>query len=572
MASSPVQTIAITNFTGALTRQVNGDLNSGLAKFATSWGYDPFSQPGNLTWNYQTTSIVGTTASIGGASLPFGLPLAGVKTSKPYYYVVDNFGYYRVLQNTRVSYFIGSGNVVFNPVADGVVSTIGTVPGSFNFGAGMANFGGGVVISSDQNIVWFNNSSSGVSVDSQASVFGNASSVLAAPHPLKEFQGKLYYGNGNNIGEIINTGTFGFITTGSKLSPALPSGLTVVDLDVTPEGDYLLITGSFESPPYLGNGGGTHFTTTADFQNYAADSYVFQWNGSDTGVTAVRALPNFPATALSTFLDNQYTTIQDAFGMALLQGNQKLLTLPNNNSPFYNSLSPNGTFLTWVSVEGFAGTLTATSNGYSSVFSSLYYFGKLDEQNPTGLWRMNRIAPIGNGYTTQYTALNAVVTNYSSYSNEVWGFGRHLIGTQDALAQNFSSVFGRLHVFLLNPAQNTTPTQGVYETQTQLFSRRISVSQVRVYCDPTVSGNGFRLELLGSQYSNFGTASPVSNGVFTYTFGDVVDPQSGSSSVERINFNPDSKTQYSLGIRITNTGTTNMVIRKIELDFSEEGK
>ena len=43
-------TLEINNLGGPLTRRNNGDINSGEARFETSWGYDPYSKPGNLTW------------------------------------------------------------------------------------------------------------------------------------------------------------------------------------------------------------------------------------------------------------------------------------------------------------------------------------------------------------------------------------------------------------------------------------------------------------------------------------------------------------------------------------------
>src|SRR3990167_8450621 len=55
-----METITITNFTGRLTRILNGDLNSGFAKFSSSWGYDPFTKPMNLTWLYQPSDIKGS--------------------------------------------------------------------------------------------------------------------------------------------------------------------------------------------------------------------------------------------------------------------------------------------------------------------------------------------------------------------------------------------------------------------------------------------------------------------------------------------------------------------------------
>jgi len=557
------ETLAITDFTGRLTRVLNGDINSGFAKFATSWGYDPFSKPGNLTWNYQTSSI--TTVSSMGSVVDQQLILGGIKTSSPFFYIIDNTGRYMVMKNSSTSFTVSNGPYDVSPLDDAVVSIIGSfssiAASTFNYGASIQPYSGEVIVSSDTAIIWVNQSS--VSVDSVASVSGSTSSVVAnVPHPLKEFQGKMYYGNDNNIGEVTDIGTFGTITTGSKLSPALPDGVTVTDLDVTPEGDYLLITASFAAPPWLGTPSTT--ITSGNVRNYAAQSFVFYWNGSDTGVTAVRALPSFPAPSLSTFLDKQYTVTQDTFGMALMEGNSKLLTLPNNLNPTPNALNPNGTFLTWTSPEGL-GPVTNDANTYSSVVTSLYYYGSLDSSMPVGLWRMCRIYAT-DGLAMLYTPLNAVVNNFSALSTVVQGFGKHLISTQERTSQMNTGTLNRFHRFVLNPAAATTPVQGVYETQTQVFSKRISTSQVRVYCEPTATGNAFRLDVIGAN------GEPVENGTYTYTFGDIVDPQDGSTSVERINFTGDMKTQYSLGIRITNTGTTQMTIKKIEVDYSEEGK
>ncbi len=40
----------IDNFNGVLTRNNYGDLNSGYVKLQTSFGYDPFVKPGQLSW------------------------------------------------------------------------------------------------------------------------------------------------------------------------------------------------------------------------------------------------------------------------------------------------------------------------------------------------------------------------------------------------------------------------------------------------------------------------------------------------------------------------------------------
>ena len=54
---NPIKTLVIDNFQGRLTRYSDGDINSGLAKYATTFGNDPFSSPGNLTWFEAPTRI-----------------------------------------------------------------------------------------------------------------------------------------------------------------------------------------------------------------------------------------------------------------------------------------------------------------------------------------------------------------------------------------------------------------------------------------------------------------------------------------------------------------------------------
>lgn len=542
----PTQTIEITNFSGRLTRILNGDMNSGFANFANSWGYDPFSKPGNLTWNAQASSISGI----------LSMPVAGIKDTNPFFHLLDSKGNYYWMKNSSSSNT--NGVIHFNALDDAVVSILGTIPDTYVYGGNLENFSGDVYASGDNTIYDING---GIGSTTFTSVTGSASILSATPHPLKQFVGKLYFGNGNNIGEISSN----IITTNAKLSPGLPSGMTVTDLDVTPEGDYLLITASFASPPYFGSA--SQLASSNTFQNYAAQSEIFYWNGSDVTATASRSLPSFPSPALSTFLDKQYTVMQDTFGMALMEGTQKLLTLPNNMNPTANALTPNGTFITWVSSEG-TGAVNSSSTTYSSVFASLYYYGQLDQEVPPGLWRMNRISPISGNYTIQYTPFNDVINNYSFYGQEVYGFGKHFVGTQDAFANppSYSSVVGRLHRFVLNPAANTSPVSGVYETQSQLFSKRATIKQIRVYTEPTVSGNGFQIDVIGSN----GTVQ--TNGTFNYTFTAGSDITKVQGSLERIDFNPAMLDLFTVSLRVTNTGTTNMTIKKIEIDWAQSGK
>lgn len=537
MASSPTQTIAITNFSGPLTRQVNGDLNSGMAKFATSWGYDPFSQPGNLTWNYQASDIKGSVITDAVVAGTFNF--------------LNNFTFFG---NSGRLYNVNPTGLTDNsPLAD-TSSFLGSLPASdFIYGsdiiAGLTKISNAQSVLGTSDTKLFKISTDG-SAGSVIGTFANTSYGIG-PHPMVQFLGKTYAGDGNQLWEV--TGLV--VTNTAVLNPPLPLNLRITDVDLTPEGDYMVITATRTGVMPLDRSTGTIRP------NNAGESYLFYWNGTDAGVTAVKTLPSWPTSAFQNFLDKQYITQQDAFGMALYEGNTKLLTLPSNVFPASNALTSNGNFLTWTSNET-TGTVN-NSTQPSSTYTSLYYFGRLDEQNPSGLFRMLRISPTsGAAYSSPY---NGMINDFYQQASIVSGWGKHYITTQE-LNSSGTSAATHFYSFALNPAQSGLPVLGVYETQTQLFSKRISVSQIRVYCDPTATGNSFKLDIIGSN------GNPVPNGTYTYTYGDITDPQSGSQAVERVNFNSDCKTQYSLGVRITNLGTTNMVIRKVELDIDQEGK
>lgn len=532
-----VQTLTISNFGGRLTRNINGDINSGFANFKESWGYDPFSKPGNLMWVSQPTDIKGSVIT--------DAIYAGTYNFLNRFVFLGNAGRLYEIQAT-------------NGVTDDPLNDSPSLVASFN--AGNFIFGGNIIegltpISNTQSILGtsdnklFKISSDGAAFSVLGTFFNNTTGGLN--HPMIKFLGKTYIGDENNLWEVTNFS----VSKTAVLSPALPENLRIVDLDLTPEGDYMIITATRTGTAPLDRSTGTLKS------NNAGDSYLFYWNGTDQGATAVKTLPSWPTSAFQNFLDKQYTTQQDTFGMALYEGNTKLLTLPNNVFPTPNAFNSNGNFLTWTSPEGTGNVNSSTP--FSSTFTSLYYFGQLDQENPAGLYRMLRIAPTSSvAYSSAY---NGLINNFYQQGAAIMGWGKHYITTQEINSSGTSAVT-HFYRWVLNPAANTNPVLGVYQTQTQLFSKRIKIIEIRVYTEPTVAGNAFRLDLIGAG------GDIIDNGTFNYIFGEISDPQSGSTSLERINFDPDVKSQYSVGVRITNAGTTNMVIKKIEIDYSEQGK
>lgn len=548
MAQPPnnTQTIEITNFRGSLTRHIDGKLDSGLAKFSTSFGYDPFSKPGNLTWLYQPTDIKGsviTDVVLAAKVWSFD------STSRFVYGIGNSANLYKIDPTNSASTDIP---LFDSPSVIGVLTpSIAGRSQTFNYGAALDFYNSKLYITGDNLIT--TTDFTGGSQNIVSSISGNI--VAQTFHPMVQFAGKLYVGNNNNLAEIDATNT---ITTNAKLSPPLPGGMYIHDLDVTPDGTYMIITASYLAPERIDSPAGG-----VDRGNpYAVESYLYYWNGTDMGVTAYVGLPQFPASSLNTFLDKRYLFNNDAFGAALYEGNQKLLILPQNLAPMPNASTPNGTFLTWVAPE-VTGTINSSTNATGS-FSSLYYYGQLDSENQPGLWRMMRQAPSASNVVWR-TPVNMMVNNYSFTRTFVAGWGKHYISVFEYNSGSSSNTF-HFYRFVLPPAADTNPILGVYETQNQLFSKKMVVKQVRVYTEPTAANNGFQLDLVGSN------GSVLTNGTFTYTFAAGTDITLLQGALDRVDYNPTAAPTYALGIRVTNTGTTNMVIHKIEIDLAPAGK
>lgn len=554
LPTPPVETIEVTNFSGRLTRVLNGDINSGFAKFTTSYGYNPFVKPGNLTWMRGPIDI--TTSA---PSAFTGLVVAGkqrFESRDQYVYMVDDAAkVYKFKVYSR-----GSPQGPTSPI-NSVIGTMSIAGSDFSSGAFMEFFGSieKIYVGSLDDVKRVNFDGSGV-----ASIAANYYGSSGGSRPLKPFAGNLTFANGNTIAVISATGTCtsSVIGTGlgnlsSQLNPPLPVEMLVRDIDVTIDGNYLNIAATTTPPDVT-------LTTAGDDASFGAigDSALFKWNGTDQGVTAFQQLPSGTMSALHTYLDKEIFFSSDLFGGTLGDGINKILTLPNNKPPLPNSTAVNGNFITWVTPE-------VDSTG-TTVNASMYYFGSLDQENAPGLYRLFRIAPtLASGFVYQ-TPFNLIPSGlYSTiYPDKtavgVQAYGLHLFSTLELSSSTNSKKFFSFYITPINT--NVIANEGVYETQTQLFGKRASIKQIRVYTEPTVSGNSFQLDCIGSD------GAVITNGSFTYTYAAGTDVTKLQGALERINFNPSTMDTFALGLRLSNLGTKNMTIKKIEIDWSLAGK
>jgi hypothetical protein len=106
----------------------------------------------------------------------------------------------------------------------------------------------------------------------------------------------------------------------------------------------------------------------------------------------------------------------------------------------------------------------------------------------------------------------------------------------------------------------------VYETQNQIFSKKITIKEVRVYTEPWVADNSFKVDLIGS------SGDPMTNGSQTFTAqsSDMSAPM--YIGTDYAWWNPQIAPTYSLGVRVTNLGSENVVMTKIEIDYAIGGK
>lgn len=553
-------TLLINNFTGALTRQNFGNINSGLAFFDTSFGYNPFFNTGSLTW-FKAPGVGGVNS---------GLALASCS---------------RMESGVLATYIITNTGHLFRMTGDGsggtdlytLVNAGQGVP-TFTYGGDMTFFGlNTLMIAHDQGVTKITLTSAGAFV-SQADVGAwdaTHFTPITTMRRMCQAFGLLYVINSgpsvtyaDNLAEISNAGV---VNNYAKFINGFGGGTFIRDLDISADLTYLLISSSIVPSELIAPVNDT-------INSAAGESTLFKWNGitagslvQDAAYTVGASLPNFGVTALSSFSGKEYLFMYDTFGTALYESNSKKWTLRNQKSPMPGATASAGNFITWTSPDFYFNDDTGTGN----IFGSMYYYGRLDENMPIGLWRVFRqtSALTGGGIYSmpfnQFSA-NRYVSVNSSATVQVDTNGTHLFSFIDYSGSGGSTVNNNYYFYASPPDDSpggwTGAIAGVYQTQTQMFPQKVTWKQVRVYCNPTVANNGFQVDLIGPDNKK------IANSTGTYTFAAGGDPTKLQGALDRINLNFASAPSYGVALRITNTGTTNMTINKVELDTMPSGK
>lgn len=530
-----IKTLVIDNFTGSMTPKINGDINSGESYWLDVNGYNPFTKPGSLTWNETFTQIDEA------GSVITDLILAGkvrLESGVTYVYCIGHTGrLYKIQVNDPTTY---------NPDYDNPVLLATLTSGSptFTRGAFMDFFGATekIYIGHDKGVTSIN-------YDGTAEAAISGTWTQTVPRPLQQFIGKLYVGNGSNIAEIDSTGT---VTSSTKLSPSFPAGTQVRDIKLTPDGNYLL---SVVTASQLGD---ITLTTPVTAIIIPANSYTFMWNGIDTGYTSSTFYPYITLTAAIMFGEYQYIFGYDAVSQSIYNPNRKLITaLPDvvSDVALPNSLLSIGNSLYWLSNLAYLGFQ----------YEMFQVYGNLsDHDSPNGFWCPLFHAATGTETDVIRSPLQILVSNvatgssFSGYTNDITGIPKVYYSTLEA---SNSTTKYKLYKWPIFPTGLGEAVEGLFQTQNQIFSKRILVKEVRIYAQPWVANNSFSVDMIGSD------DLPISGGSFTFTAGSNLDIGEDFAW-----YNPAMQPIYSLALRITNLGTANNVINKVEIDYAPGGE
>lgn len=529
-----VETKVINNFNGRLTRYRDGDMNSGFGNFYSTWGCDTFVRSGTLTFMEQATSIKGSVIT--------DLIMAGklrVENGITYMYAI---GHNKRLYKIQVNNLSTKNPDYDNPVLLATLANNQT----FLYGGSLDFFQG------TSEKIWIGHDTGITKINFDGSGETNFTSGWTpnVPRQQAQFVGLLIFTDGANLATVDSTET---VITHTKLSPGFPANSQARDLDVTPDGRFLVAT---VTRNLLGN-----MTSVQPDTNAIASmpSMLVYWNGSDTGATSFISFPSFSQTAYQTFSSFEYVFGYQTGGCMFGTPKKVLVVDEFTNPPLPNAVGASGDFLGWATT-----TFDLTTRRQNAVLS---LYGTIDAETPIGHYRqLIKTSTLENGdvvrvpfYSTVSAFADAPLSSgYTTAPFNLMGTGKTYFSTIEYNGTDTSYGFW---MFKNVQSYLTNANTGVYETQHQGFGKKIKPVEVRAYYEPVgalVGGVSFKIDLIGID------GSVLTGGTSTIT--------PSSATQDASSFNPTVGATSVLGLRITNVGIYTPYIHRVEIDYSPFGE
>ena len=239
----------------------------------------------------------------------------------------------------------------------------------------------------------------------------------------------------------------------------------------------------------------------------------------------------------------------DLGGAALYSARQKIISLPNSVSPNFGAMFSTGNLM------GFA----APEQDVSVLKGSLLVYGQYDSEILTGLFRLFRISAAIQTDIQQIPV--CVVVSNLFYGASSAGYTDNKVGSAKIYFSTLETDSGpttkyKLYKFVTVPTGSGTTIAGVYETQTELFSQKIAIKEVRLYMKPLIANNEFDVDLIGSD------GNSITNSNKNFEVGNNV-----TAGDDLVRYSSDMEETYALGLRLTNIGSKNWVLKKVEIDY-----
>jgi hypothetical protein len=206
--------------------------------------------------------------------------------------------------------------------------------------------------------------------------------------------------------------------------------------------------------------------------------------------------------------------------------------------------------------------------------ADIFMYGSLDFEVGPGFWDVFFQYSSGSDTDIIQVPFQMPVSNFglgassNGYTDNIFGTSKMYFST---LEINGATPHYKFWKWILITSPNIPDTaepifEAVYQTQTQLFSKKQEIKEVRIYSEPWVDGNIFKLDLIGSG----GTAMTGGSKTFTAQNSNASAPM--YIGTDYVWWNPTMAPTYALGLWVENQGTTNFTISKIEVDYQEGGK
>ncbi len=572
MASTQVNTKVITNFSGELTSDIIGDMNSGLVPISAGpFGKLPFSNPFKksglqfIEGKYSLTGSTPTQVIVQAVKAQFqigGDASAGVLgfdiIGNAYVAQVSDLATPTPDKDVMVGYAGNSGTRGFTLSYGGGIfydGTAGTNNGTLVVGTdGNTQVLSGVTVIYDPGAWYLQNPFSATQSGSKPSPIGNISIsgtgttvalVLNVPRPMVKFLGTTYVANGHNIFALASNYQSAVPPVASDfsgvLNPPIDEDYVIRDLKLSNDGRYMIILATkgvlSVGTPYPLN----MFEQAQQAIYQPLDSAIYYWNGTDDTYTSKQVFAGLNISAVISTISTAIMFAKDLDGMVIMDTSANELA---RITDLGNAVYPPSPHM--IDVVGkyviFYMQVGSNVNGYVFDITTNSIYPLFSEAHIHGSVLGALLIPTIHG--------SAIASNsWMDYTRaKLYYF----------LQDNFpnSATYQSSAIHLQNYGAEIV---GNYPTQVEEFGRKVRPVEARVYLPPMTGTTAFTIQLYDA---NLNTLIAK-----TYVYAAGSDITLAQGSLTMVRFGLSMKAVSGFGFAIAPSFSLPFYPEKVEIDY-----